>query len=741
WTWKALSTVIHTQHSKTHSSTTLHLPSANILPSLVRCSYALPSTSPVGPDTGPFFVNPYDAPGEHRTTLMCSPHYACSLPLLPPHHPFRPPASLLLEPHDTASTLSHLSSINGTFLSSCFFPSLPLLSFLLSPGRIPPPRDPRQAALTPLPSISLSFHHPFPHHPLLPCHSQVDLEGPFPFDPYNTASTLPRLSSLNGALISSFMRGGSWMFPRLPAWPPGTPLVDRVLHAMWRHVCSYKLATETQLDESAVWYVMDEFGSAFRHSDRPNFRCAPFLFLPHGSFASAVSYSLVWPVAAVQEGEECTRDYLAGVGEEQQRSAKLAVWFHTPSSAFQQAYEQRLCKFAAAAAKHAEATTLLASTESDTKEDKAAAEGEATAAALVPNRPEEPENSEGPKGAERQEKGEAGKRVYGVFSDLPQVLGNLSRPEFTFVDNASEADIIWTSMQVDDAFRQAAGLKKRSGKGEQEPYVNQFPFEACIVMKHHLARTIQQAYGNTRPWLQDTYDMQSELAALIGCFQQREAAGAAAAGKRLTAGYEGREEPDSDADLDNTWIMKPWNLARSMDATVSRHLAQIVRLAETGPKVCQKYISRPALFHGRKFDLRLLLLLKRLKPLEAYLSDVFWARIANKEYSQAEDSLSDFQTHFTVMNYSGHKYEHVPTHDFVQAFEQEHSVTWQSIDQSVQRMLRELLAAAVTVHPEMQPDDDTCRAIYGVDVMLDDHFQPKLLEVSCAVVPLLIPYD
>ncbi|CAI5528220.1 unnamed protein product, partial [Closterium sp. Naga37s-1] len=546
---------------------------------------------------------------------------------------------------------------------------------------------------------------------------QLDLEGPFPFDPYDAASTLPRLSSLNGGLLSSFMRGGSWMFPRLPAWQPGTPLVDRVLHAMWRHVCSYKLATETQLDESAVWYIIDEFGSAFRHSDRPNFRCAPFLFLPHASFASAVSYSLVWPAAAVQPGQECTRDYLAGVGEEQQRSAKLSVWFHTPSSAFQQAYEQRMCRFAAAAATHTEATTRLACTESDNKEDTGGG-GEAGGATDKPEEADEPE------------KPEVGKQVYRVFTDLPYVTHNLSRPEFTFVDAPSEADIIWTSTQVDDAFREAAGLKERREKGEREPLVNQFPGEECLVMKHHLAKTVQQAYGNTRPWLQDTYDMESELAALIGCFQQREEAAAAAAGRRVIASYEGREEPqkNEDPDLDNTWILKPWNLARSMDATVSRHLAQIVRLAESGPKVAQKYISRPALFHGRKFDLRLLLLLKRLRPLEAYLSDVFWARIANKAYSQAEDSLSDFETHFTVMNYSGHKYEHVPTHEFVHAFEQEHNVTWQSIDQSVQRMLRELLAAAVTVHPEMQPDDDTCRAIYGVDVMLDDHFQPKLLE-------------
>ncbi|GJP34751.1 hypothetical protein CLOM_g19180 [Closterium sp. NIES-68] len=242
--------------------------------------------------------------------------------------------------------------------------------------------------------------------------------------------------------------------------------------------------------------------------------------------------------------------------------------------------------------------------------------------------------------------------------------------------------------------------------------------------------------------------MQCELAALIGCFLEREVAAAAAAGQKLIAGYEGGAEvakgtgSSEEPELDNTWIMKPWNLARSMDATVSRHLAQILRLGETGPKVCQKYISRPALFNGRKFDMRFIVLLKRLKPLEAYLSDVFWARIANKAYSQMEDSLSDFQTHFTVMNYSGHKYEHVPTHEFVRAFEQQHNVTWQSIDQSVQRMLRELLAAAVTVHPEMQPDGDTCRAIYGVDVMLDDQFQPKLLEVTyCPDCTRAVTYD
>jgi len=35
-------------------------------------------------------------------------------------------------------------------------------------------------------------------------------------------------------------------------------------------------------------YVMDELGSALRHSDEPNFKVAPFLFMPSGKLESAV---------------------------------------------------------------------------------------------------------------------------------------------------------------------------------------------------------------------------------------------------------------------------------------------------------------------------------------------------------------------------------------------------------------------------------------------------------------------
>ncbi|KAH1232276.1 Tubulin--tyrosine ligase-like protein 12 [Glycine max] len=408
---------------------------------------------------------------------------------------------------------------------------------------------------------------------------------------------------------------------------------------------------------------MDELGSALRHSDEPNFRVAPFLFMPKGNLSSAVSFSILWPTQNVQKGDRCTRDFLLGIGEDKQRSARLTAWFHTP--------ENYPC------------ISLIAKIAYEKHHQKL------LSPSLIPPTIQSSET--------RSIIHQPGGRPLRVYTNIPHVEEYLTHLKFAiskfnacrlelylnFFFEPKDADIVWTSVQVDEDMKKAVGIT-------EQQYINQFPFEASLVMKHHLAETIQKAHGSPQ-WLQPTYNLETHLSQLIGDYCVRKKEG-----------------------LDNLWILKPWNMARTIDTT-------------TGPKICQKYIEQPALFQGRKFDLRYIVLVRSMHPLELFLSDCFWARIANNQYSLDRSSLFEYETHFTVMNYRG-TINHKNANDFVREFEEEHQVKWLDIHTRVRKMIRSVFEAAAGTHPEMQ--SPTSRAMYGVDVMLDSSFQPKLLEVT-----------
>ena len=65
-----------------------------------------------------------------------------------------------------------------------------------------------------------------------------------------------------------------------------------------------------------------------------------------------------------------------------------------------------------------------------------------------------------------------------------------------------------------------------------------------------------------RKVIQETYVLNESLPAFVGRYQQRAKHG-----------------------LDNTWILKPTNMARSMDTWVSSNLEQMLRVSESGPKI------------------------------------------------------------------------------------------------------------------------------------------------------------
>ena len=70
-------------------------------------------------------------------------------------------------------------------------------------------------------------------------------------------------------------------------------------------------------------------------------------------------------------------------------------------------------------------------------------------------------------------------------------------------------------------------------------------------------------------------------------------------------------------------------MARSMDMLVSNNLDILVRNIETGPKIVQKYITNPVKRLNRKIDLRFIVAIKSIFPLDTYIYKHFWIRTSN----------------------------------------------------------------------------------------------------------------
>lgn len=94
----------------------------------------------------------------------------------------------------------------------------------------------------------------------------------------------------------------------------------------------------------------------------------------------------------------------------------------------------------------------------------------------------------------------------------------------------------------------------------------------------------------------------------------------------------------------NAWIVKPSGKSRGRGIKVMRELDEIFRYcASDGFQwVCQKYIERPQLIHGYKFDIRQWVLVTDWNPLTVYLWNQPYLRFAGQKYDETLSDRSEF---------------------------------------------------------------------------------------------------
>lgn len=420
---------------------------------------------------------------------------------------------------------------------------------------------------------------------------------------------------------------------------------------------------------------MDELGTGIVHSDEPNFRCVPFIFA-----GDQTTYSLLFPIKDVSEGEQVTRDYVEGVPEEE-RELMLIPWQDNDFS--EENCDQH----------EPETSYFLQGRIQETLPDSDGHEPKIDA-----NRPLK------------------------VFSDYEFVNQYLTDPAFEVLgpeSSSDEADILWFTKHFKGFYELQQNFPNT--------FVNQFPFENVITIKDLLAlvsRRTSEGKQHTDSldklpvWLPVTYNLRTELKEFVSYYQKREALG-----------------------LDNHYIVKPFNLARSLDMSITSDLSQIIRLSQTGPKLAQKYVENPVLFYrddanGKvKFDVRYVVLLSSVAPLKAWSYKYFFLRFSNVPFAMNEFDV--YEKHFTVMNYGENiQLKHLKCDDFLQQWKEQYSDNpWNDIENTICEMLKEVLIGATMKQPPCGiAANHQSRGLYAADIILqhDDNgkIQPKLLEMN-----------
>lgn len=460
-------------------------------------------------------------------------------------------------------------------------------------------------------------------------------------------------------------------------------LVDAVFEHMWRYNQTYSIAgpMATTEDSVPVWYVMDEFGSSIQHDSRS----PSFRCVPFYQLPQREAYSILFPIRDVACGGEVTRDYGEGPPcDPLTRAALLIPWEPCDLTHVDCGPPAPRLDF------------LRSGRKEETEPDPGAAVMD------VPRH-----------------------RKLRVYSDYGQVRQCLTHPSFELVDEEKDADVLWLNYH----FKQYRELSCENPSKR----VNQFPFEHVLTVKDLLALVCRRgceeaplvdpdSLSSRPPWLPTTYNLQTELPHFVSYYQQRQKRG-----------------------LDNVWICKPWNLARSLDTHVTDNLHYILRLPATGPKVACKYVSDPVLFPREgvglvKFDFRYVVILLSVQPLRLYAYRHFWLRFANKPFSLSD--FDDYEKHFTVMNYTESGPQQTTCAQFLECFDQYYSSQpWHKVQAEVFQVLRQLFELACTEPPPAGlAHNPQSRAMYAVDLMLEwdrsqeDHprMQPKLLEVNWA---------
>ncbi|XP_052003883.1 tubulin monoglutamylase TTLL4-like isoform X1 [Xyrauchen texanus] len=191
------------------------------------------------------------------------------------------------------------------------------------------------------------------------------------------------------------------------------------------------------------------------------------------------------------------------------------------------------------------------------------------------------------------------------------------------------------------------------------------------------------------------------------------------------------------------WIVKPPASARGIGIQVIHKWNQMPRKR---PLLVQKYLHKPYLISGNKFDLRIYVYVTAYDPLRVYIFNDGLVRFASCKYSPSMKTLSNKFMHLT--NYSvnkknseyqsnsddkacqGHKWALKALWQYLGSQGINTTLIWEKIKDMV---IKTIIASDPYVNSLVKmhvSSPYSCHELFGFDIMLDENLKPWVLEVN-----------
>ncbi|XP_064538606.1 polyglutamylase complex subunit TTLL1 isoform X2 [Drosophila montana] len=192
----------------------------------------------------------------------------------------------------------------------------------------------------------------------------------------------------------------------------------------------------------------------------------------------------------------------------------------------------------------------------------------------------------------------------------------------------------------------------------------------------------------------------------------------------------------------STWIVKPSDKSQGVGIYLINKLSKLKRFAYEARTfyphfhrdtcVISKYIDNPLLIGGKKFDLRLYVLVTTFNPIKAYLYNEGFCRFCTQRYDQTE--IDNVFMHLTNVSIQKNNKEYNTIHGGKWSMQNLclylDSIRGEGVSKQLSRRISETIRHSLDAVAPVMANDRHCFEVYGYDIIIDNNLKPWLIEIN-----------